>query len=261
MIGRRRAVIGWATLGTVVALWFGLTTWTGIVSAGRFPSPADFWFSLIQRLPPAAMRAASFSLHALHSLILVAVGFVVAIATGVPLGLWMGWSRRAEAAINPVFLIIRPIPPLAWIPLASLWLGLGDAAKVIGDLVCRVQCASADQFIFRRPRDRPADHRGSAHAGHTAMAVGHRDSSASGCADDLYRITAVAAGGVDDSGRCRTGWRTGRARARPQHGPARYLSRHGSGRNARGRSARIRHNVATWQSGAQNACLEHCRKG
>jgi taurine transport system permease protein len=43
----------------------------------------------------------------------------------------MGWSRRAEALINPTFLLIRPIPPLAWIPLAILWLGLGDAAKVM----------------------------------------------------------------------------------------------------------------------------------
>jgi NitT/TauT family transport system permease protein/taurine transport system permease protein len=42
----------------------------------------------------------------------------------------MGWSRRAEALINPVFLLIRPIPPLAWIPLAILWLGLGESAKV-----------------------------------------------------------------------------------------------------------------------------------
>src|SRR4029453_4871658 len=50
---------------------------------------------------------------------------------GVPLGLAMGWSRRAEALINPVFLLMRPIPPLAWIPLAIVWLGLGDAAKVL----------------------------------------------------------------------------------------------------------------------------------
>jgi NitT/TauT family transport system permease protein/taurine transport system permease protein len=55
----------------------------------------------------------------------------VAVAAGVPLGLLMGWSRRAEAFINPVFLLIRPIPPLAWIPLAILWLGLGDAAKIM----------------------------------------------------------------------------------------------------------------------------------
>jgi taurine transport system permease protein len=69
--------------------------------------------------------------HALHSLKLVVMGFLVAIAVGVPLGLLMGWSRRAEALINPVFLLIRPIPPLAWIPLAILWLGLGDAAKIM----------------------------------------------------------------------------------------------------------------------------------
>jgi taurine transport system permease protein len=49
----------------------------------------------------------------------------------VPLGILMGWSRRAEALLNPTFLLLRPIPPLAWIPLAIVWLGLGDAAKVL----------------------------------------------------------------------------------------------------------------------------------
>src|SRR5207237_9782707 len=67
----------------------------------------------------------------LHSCALVLMGFIAAVAIGVPLGMLMGWSRRAEAAINPVFLLLRPIPPLAWIPLAIVWLGLGDAAKVL----------------------------------------------------------------------------------------------------------------------------------
>src|SRR5580692_12959349 len=129
MIGRRTA-IGFATLAVLVLLWFALTTWTGIVSAGRFPSPADFWFSLVQ-ITTRGYAGGELLTHALHSLALVVVGFLVAVTTGVPLGLWMGWSRRAEAAINPVFLIIRPIPPLAWIPLAILWLGLGDAAKIM----------------------------------------------------------------------------------------------------------------------------------
>ena len=69
--------------------------------------------------------------HILHSVKLVLMGFAVAVATGVPLGLAMGWSRRTEALVNPAFLLIRPIPPLAWIPLAIVWLGLGDAAKVL----------------------------------------------------------------------------------------------------------------------------------
>jgi len=61
---------------------------------------------------------------------LVLMGFAVAAGSGVTLGLLMGWSRRAEALINPVFLLLRPIPPLAWIPLAILWFGLGIEAKI-----------------------------------------------------------------------------------------------------------------------------------
>src|SRR5258708_3467782 len=130
MMGGRGIGIGWPPLAGLVWLWFAWTTWPGIVSAGRFPSPADFWFSLVQ-ITTRGYAGGELFTHALHSVMLVSSGFVVAIATGVPLGLWMGWSRRAEAAVNPVFLIIRPIPPLAWIPLAILWLGLGDAAKIM----------------------------------------------------------------------------------------------------------------------------------
>jgi NitT/TauT family transport system permease protein/taurine transport system permease protein len=43
----------------------------------------------------------------------------------------MGYSRKAEALINPAFLLLRPIPPLAWIPLAIVWLGLDDASKIL----------------------------------------------------------------------------------------------------------------------------------
>jgi NitT/TauT family transport system permease protein/taurine transport system permease protein len=111
-------------------LWFLLTSVTGTVSGGRFPSPGEFWVSFRQ-VAFRGYAGGQLSSHALHSLKLVAMGFAVAVTTGVPLGLWMGWSRRAEAAINPIFLIIRPIPPLAWIPLAILWLGLGDAAKIM----------------------------------------------------------------------------------------------------------------------------------
>ena len=129
MIGRR----GWIGLGTVMALlvlWFLLTTLTGLVTGARFPSPAEFWLSLTQ-ISTRGYAGGQLVSHALHSLKLVVMGFTVAIATGVPLGLWMGWNRKVEAAINPVFLVIRPIPPLAWIPLAILWLGLGDAAKIM----------------------------------------------------------------------------------------------------------------------------------
>jgi taurine transport system permease protein len=154
MVGRRRTVIGWATLAALAVLWFGFTTWSGIISAGRFPSPADFWFSLVQ-ITTRGYAGGELFTHALHSLGLVAVGFLVAVATGVPLGLWMGWSRRAEAVINPVFLIIRPIPPLAWIPLAILWLGLGDAAKIMVIWFAAFVPSVINSFSGVRTIDRP----------------------------------------------------------------------------------------------------------
>ncbi|MFZ4809033.1 MAG: ABC transporter permease [Hyphomicrobiaceae bacterium] len=129
MVGSRGG-IGLATVAAVLVLWWVLTTVTGIVSSARFPSPAEFWASLTQ-INTRGYAGAVLANHAVHSLKLVVMGFLVAIATGIPLGLWMGWDRRVEALVNPIFLVIRPIPPLAWIPLAILWLGLGDAAKIM----------------------------------------------------------------------------------------------------------------------------------
>jgi ABC-type nitrate/sulfonate/bicarbonate transport system permease component len=54
-----------------------------------------------------------------------AMAFVFA-ATAIPLGIAMGWWRLAYNQINPIMEILRPIPPLAWIPLSILWFGIGD---------------------------------------------------------------------------------------------------------------------------------------
>src|SRR5262245_25131628 len=126
----RRTVIGTATIASLLGLWAILTMVTGTIDTLRFPAPTQFWQSARQIMTTGYADGTLLS-HALHSLKLVVMGFAVAAAVGVPLGLLMGWSRRAEALINPVFLLIRPIPPLAWIPLAILWLGLGDAAKIM----------------------------------------------------------------------------------------------------------------------------------
>lgn len=150
----RRTWIGLGTVVAVIGLWFTLTTFTGLVTGARFPSPAEFWASLTQ-ISGRGYAGGQLASHALHSLRLVAMGFAVAIATGVPLGLWMGWSRRAEAMINPVFLVIRPIPPLAWIPLAILWLGLGDSAKIMVIWFAAFVPSVINTFAGVRNIDRP----------------------------------------------------------------------------------------------------------
>jgi len=126
----RRTAIGLATIATLALVWYLATMRLDWISPGRFPSPLDVWLALKQVTLKGYANGLLYR-HVLNSVGLVVVGFLVAVGTGVPLGLLMGWSARAEALVNPVFLLIRPIPPLAWIPLAILWLGLGNAAKIM----------------------------------------------------------------------------------------------------------------------------------
>jgi NitT/TauT family transport system permease protein len=68
--------------------------------------------------------------YVVASLFRVTWGFMLAVVLAIPLGLAIGWYRRAEIALNPILQILRPISPLAWIPIAILWFGVGDLAAI-----------------------------------------------------------------------------------------------------------------------------------
>jgi taurine transport system permease protein len=126
---RFRLAVGVATLAALAAFWAvgSARLWIAPI---YFPPPGEVW-SALNQVAVQGYADGRLHQHFLHSCLLVLYGFVAAVAVGVPLGMVMGWSRRAEALLNPAFLLVRPIPPLAWIPLAIVWLGLGDGAKVL----------------------------------------------------------------------------------------------------------------------------------
>jgi NitT/TauT family transport system permease protein len=68
--------------------------------------------------------------YVVASLFRVTWGFALAAILAIPLGLTLGWYRRGEMAFNPLLQILRPISPLAWIPLAILWFGVGDVSAI-----------------------------------------------------------------------------------------------------------------------------------
>jgi NitT/TauT family transport system permease protein len=68
--------------------------------------------------------------HIGASLLRVGSGFGLALVVGVPLGLWMGRVAGAYRTLNPLFQILRPISPIAWIPIAILWFGVGNASPI-----------------------------------------------------------------------------------------------------------------------------------
>jgi NitT/TauT family transport system permease protein len=68
--------------------------------------------------------------YVVASLFRVTWGYLAALLIAVPLGLWLGLWRRGERAVNPMLQLLRPISPLAWIPIAILWFGVGDISAV-----------------------------------------------------------------------------------------------------------------------------------
>ncbi|NBS59293.1 MAG: ABC transporter permease [Betaproteobacteria bacterium] len=126
---RFRFGVGVATFAVLAAAWTAGSAQQWIPTI-YFPPPGEVWAAL-QQVVVQGYADGRLHQHFFQSCLLVLYGFVAAVAIGVPLGMAMGASRRAEALLNPAFLLIRPIPPLAWIPLAIVWLGLGDGAKVL----------------------------------------------------------------------------------------------------------------------------------
>jgi ABC-type nitrate/sulfonate/bicarbonate transport system permease component len=122
-------LLRWVGLLAGLMLWQGLCS-AGIVGSAMLASPAQvcagLWELAVRGMPPEFL----LHKHVLHSLLLVGSGFLAALFTGVPLGLLLGGSRLARAVLEPVFEFFRPVPPLAWIPLSVLWLGIGFKSAV-----------------------------------------------------------------------------------------------------------------------------------
>ncbi len=116
----------------VLAIWQALSA-AGVIPANLLPSP---WMIvkglrdlIIVGMPPEHL----LHNHIIYSLLRVLAGFLAACAVGMPLGLVMGWSKMVRDMVSPFVEILRPVPPLAWIPIAILWFGIGmkSAAFII----------------------------------------------------------------------------------------------------------------------------------
>lgn len=90
-----------------------------------FPTPLEVLRGLVELAQQGLLLK-----YIVASLFRVSWGFALAVLVGVPLGLVLGWFRPAFAALNPYIQILRPISPIAWIPVAILWFGVKDTAPV-----------------------------------------------------------------------------------------------------------------------------------
>ncbi|WP_309477006.1 ABC transporter permease [Trinickia acidisoli] len=122
-----------AVLVISVAIWQAVSM-AGIFPAFALPSPVAVWVSFIDILRNGYGGQTLIS-DVLISCFRIVIGFVGAIAIGVPIGLMMSRNKIIFDLIDPLLQFVRPVPPLAYIPLLVVWFGIGELPKAILILV------------------------------------------------------------------------------------------------------------------------------
>lgn len=121
--------ISTATIIGIIALWYIVTN-SGLLSESQLPTPqtllSEFWIVITD-----GYQGVSLLTHIEASLFRALTGFVIGSLVGIPVGLMVGYSRVMWWMFAPIVGFLRPIPPIAFIPLVVLYFGLGETGKVI----------------------------------------------------------------------------------------------------------------------------------
>jgi len=111
-----------ALVSFLIALW-----WTAVAASGTIIIPSPW--KVVLGIAELAQQGTLLE-HVAASLFRVGTGYLLAAALAIPLGILMGWFNGLFVALNPLTQILRPISPIAWIPLAIIWFGVGNLAPI-----------------------------------------------------------------------------------------------------------------------------------
>lgn len=110
---------------TLIIIWFLITMVFKVFPDYIIPTPLDVLNAGYNLIITGQLLD-----DTINTLFKVLLGIILATAVAVPLGLILGWSERLEAMSELIVSILRPIPPVAWIPFSLLWFGIGIAPAV-----------------------------------------------------------------------------------------------------------------------------------
>ena len=111
-------------------MWHLATDVWHLTSPMLLPSPFKVLEAFIFKLSSKRSDGATLPQHAVASVVLVLKGYVFGVLVGVPLGIAMGWSKWARRFLRPLFDLLRPIPPVGWLPVVLILFGIGQSGKV-----------------------------------------------------------------------------------------------------------------------------------
>lgn len=99
-------------------------------NSGNFPSPSEVLERTI-RLFTKPVKKRNLILHVLASLRRIGIALLFDWTVGIAFGILIGWFPKPRAFFSPLFDALRAVPPLAWIPLITLWFGTGEMPKIV----------------------------------------------------------------------------------------------------------------------------------
>jgi NitT/TauT family transport system permease protein len=123
-ISLRARILPFVVVLVALLIWAALARFR-LFPESVFPSPVAVARGFVEEL-----RNGRLVDDVVASLFRVTTGFALAVFTGIPAGLWLGHHARARTAFLPVVNFFRSLSPLAWIPFAILWFGIGDLPTV-----------------------------------------------------------------------------------------------------------------------------------
>ncbi|HWQ59238.1 MAG TPA: ABC transporter permease [Clostridia bacterium] len=114
----------------VVSVLLLIALWTSTSGTSDFPSPLQVWNRMILMFEKPIKGFNIFG-HVWASLKRIFLALLFDWTFGIAFGILIGWNRKAKAFFTPIFDAFRAVPPLAWIPLITLWFGIGEFPKIL----------------------------------------------------------------------------------------------------------------------------------
>ncbi len=122
------AVISTITVVAIIGLW-GLASAYALVSPVFLPSPRQVVIALYN-LVVTGFVDSTLAEHVGASLYRIFGALIASILIGIPAGIAIGTSRVGRGILDPIVEFLRPLPPLAYLPLVIIWVGIGEASKI-----------------------------------------------------------------------------------------------------------------------------------
>jgi ABC-type nitrate/sulfonate/bicarbonate transport system permease component len=127
--GLKLRLLSFLGIISFLLIWELATDIFRLLPRTSLPSPVVVFMTFISKWFDKIPDGATLDVHILSSFQVAITSFAISSIIGVPLGILMAWYKKIDRLVTPIFDFLRTIPPLAWIPIMILWLGIGVFAK------------------------------------------------------------------------------------------------------------------------------------